>query len=378
VSRVTDHPVDLPSSYLDEFAESPGYLDFARIGPPSRRVVDAMAAAAGRVRAPGQGTLDLLLGQSAEARRRAARLLATQVEHVTLVSSTSAGLFAVALGLPAGNVVVPAREFPANRYPWVRAAAARGGEVRWLDTPDGRLTPDGVAALVDRDTTAVTASLVDFRTGFRADLAGLREAAGDALLVVDAAQALGAVRVSLEPADVLVAGGQKWLRAGFGGGILACSPRALERLEPVLSGYAGVEDAFDAGHRAASPVLPGADRFSLTVFDPFAAAAMAAALTLVEEAGIDRLEAAITRRVRGLELAVRWAGAQVLAPWRSQDERAGILSFRVPGIRPERLVDQLAKAGLTVSTFGGWARLSPHATTPLETADQLADALASG
>jgi selenocysteine lyase/cysteine desulfurase len=75
---------------------------------------------------------------------------------------------------------------------------------------------------------------------------------------------------------------------------------------------------------------------------------------------------------------VRWAGAQVLAPWRSPDERAGILSFRVPGIRPDRLVEQLAKAGLTVSTFAGWARLSPHATTPLETADQLADALASG
>jgi selenocysteine lyase/cysteine desulfurase len=271
---VTDHPVDLPSSYLDEFAESPGYLDFARLGPPSRRVVDAMAAAASRVRAPGQGTLDLLLGETAAARGRAARLLATRVEQVTLVSSTSAGLFTVALGQPAGNVVVPARELPANRHPWVLAAAARGGEVRWLDTPDGRLTPDGVAALVDRDTTAVAVSLVDFRTGFRADLAGLREAAGDALLVVDAAQALGAVRVTLEPADFLVAGGQKWLRAGFGGGVLACSPRALERLEPVLSGWAGVEDAFDLARHAPGPALPGADRVSLTEFDPFAAAAM--------------------------------------------------------------------------------------------------------
>ncbi len=36
-------------------------------------------------------------------------------------------------------------------------------------------------------------SLVDFRTGYRADLAALRDVIGDRLLIVDAIQGFGAV-----------------------------------------------------------------------------------------------------------------------------------------------------------------------------------------
>jgi selenocysteine lyase/cysteine desulfurase len=366
----------MPGGYLAEFGEPPGYLDFARVGPPSRRVVAALAAAAGRVHAAQPGTLDQMDAGTAAARQRAARLLGTCLDQVTLIPSTSAGLFAAALGLPAGNVVVPAGEFPANRYPWVRAVAVRGGEVRWLAAPDGRVTADRVAELVDRQTTAVVVSQVDHQTGFRPNLDTLREAAGDALLVVDAIQGLGAVRTTLEPADVLVSGGQKWLRAGFGSALLACSARALDRLQPVLSGWTGVEDTFELAHPTPQPALAGAERFSLTVFNPFAASALAAALELVEETGIAAIEAAIAHRVRALELAVRWAGAEVLAPWRTPAERAGILSFRVPGWDPAELVARLAAAGLVVSERGGWVRLAPHATTPVEVADWLADAVA--
>ena len=369
-------PGPLPGGYLAEFGEPPGYLDFARVGPPSRRVVTALASAARQVHTAQPGALDQLDAGPAAARQRAARLLGTCLDQVTLVPSTSAGLFAVSLGLPAGNVVVPAGEFPANRYPWIRAAAVRGGEVRWLVAPDGRVTADRVAELVDRRTTAVVVSLVDHHTGFRPNLDTLREAAGDALLVVDAIQGLGAVRTTLEPADVLVSGGQTWLRAGFGSALLACSARALDRLQPVLSGWTGVEDTFELAHPSPQPTLGGAERFSLTVFNPFAASALAAALELVEETGVAAIEAAIAHRVRALELAVRWAGAEVLAPWRTPAERAGILSFRVPGWDPAELVARLAAAGLVVSERGGWVRLAPHATTPVEVADRLAEAVA--
>ena len=71
-----------------------------------------------------------------------ARLLAVRPDQVTPVPSTSAGLFQVAFGLigAGGNVVVPTHEFPANLYPWLRAAEAGGPEVRLLDCPDGTRT----------------------------------------------------------------------------------------------------------------------------------------------------------------------------------------------------------------------------------------------
>ena len=61
-----------------------------------------------------------------------ARLVGAAPDRVPTIPSTSAGIFQVAFGLlgSGGNVVVPAHEFPANVYPWLRAEAAGGPQVR--------------------------------------------------------------------------------------------------------------------------------------------------------------------------------------------------------------------------------------------------------
>ncbi len=56
---------------------------------------------------------------------------------------------------------------------------------------------------------------------------------------MDAIQAFGVARMAWDAADVVVAGGQKWLRAGWATGFAALSDRALESLEPVLTGWTG-------------------------------------------------------------------------------------------------------------------------------------------
>ena len=84
-------------------------------------------------------------------------------------------------------------------------------------------------------------SLVDFRTGYLADLEGIRQVIGDRLLIVDAMQGFGVVDAPYELADVVVSGGQKWARAGWGTGFLALSDRALEHLTPVLSGFSATD-----------------------------------------------------------------------------------------------------------------------------------------
>src|SRR5690606_25456508 len=89
------------------------------------------------------------------------------------------------------------------------------------------------------DVTAVAVSLVDHRTGFLTDLEGVRQVIGDRLLIVDAVQGIGLVDAALGVADVVACGGQKWLRAGRGTGFLALSDRAVETLDPVLSGWRG-------------------------------------------------------------------------------------------------------------------------------------------
>lgn len=364
-------------AYLEQFAEPPGYLDFASTGPVSRRVAEAVAQAMGAVAAPCGSAWDAVAGPYDAAVAAMARLVDAPASRVTPVPSTSAGIFQVAFGLigGGGNVVVPAHEFPANLYPWMRAADAGGPEVRLVACPDHRVTPGRIAEAVDPGTVAVAVSLVDFVTGFRVDVPGLRAACGSALLLVDAIQGLGAVAACLEPADVLVAGGQKWLRAGWGSGVMAVGERALERLAPTLTGWWGVQRFLDFETPPPHDPREEAGRFQEGSPPYFGALQMGAAVEVIELAGIAAIETAVLERVCALEEAARSAGAEVLAPWRVPAERAGILCFRLPGEDPAVTVARLAQAGMVVSRRSGWVRLAPHASTPSEAAARLGEGL---
>jgi selenocysteine lyase/cysteine desulfurase len=258
----------------------------------------------------------------------------------------------------------------------MRAAAAGGPQVRLVDCPGWRVEAASLAAAVDGETRAVAVSHVDFVTGFRVDLDALRRAFPAPLLVVDAIQSLGAVAAHLAPADVLVAGGQKWLRAGWGSGVMAVADRALERLAPTLTGWCGVERYLDFETAPPHDILGTAGRFQEGSPPYLGTLQMGAAVEVIETAGIDAIASVVLERAAAVEEAARRAGAEVLAPWRRPEERAGIVCFRMPGEAPAATVARLSEAGLVVSRRSGWVRVSPHATTPAEAVARLAAALA--
>lgn len=363
--------------YAEHFEEPEGYLDFARYGPPSRDVLAATADALGRSARAGRDTVDDLMGAEPRARRAAARLAGTDEDRTVLLPNASTGMFHAAFGLRAGTVLVPGTDFPANHYPWRRSAELGRAVPRWLaPDPRGRITADTVRAALTDDVVAVSVSAVDFRTGQRADLAALREAIGpDRLLIVDAIQGFGVAELPWQAADVVVAGGQKWLRASWGTGFATLSDRALERLEPTLTGWTGVEDvaAFDDREH---PPAAGARRWSLTNLSPVTAAAFDAALGLVERVTVRAIEAHIATRVDGLIEAVRGCGGEILSPVEPA-ERAGIVAFRVP----DRPVAEVAKAlhvhEVTPTVRDDSVRLSAHASTSEAAVDRVRAALAS-
>ncbi|OIJ62613.1 aminotransferase class V-fold PLP-dependent enzyme [Streptomyces mangrovisoli] len=365
------------TSYAAHFDTPAGYLDFARFGPPSRDAVAATAQAlAGSARAD-HTTVDGLMRAEGVARDTAARLAGTDAEHTVLLPNASTGLFHAALGIREGAVLAPRSDFPANHYPWRRAAELGRATPRWLDpVPGGGVTPELVRAALDEDVVAVSVSAVDFRTGFRVDLAALREAIGpDRLLIVDAIQAFGVTEMEWGAADVVVAGGQKWLRAGWATGFATLSDRALTALEPVLTGWTGVEEVglFDGDEH---PPAPGAGRWSITNLSPVTAASFAAALDLVERHTVPAIEASIATRVTELTEVVRRYGGSVLSP-ADPARRAGILSFAMPGHEPSLVAKALHAEGVTPTVRADSLRLSPHASTPPEATERVAAALAS-
>lgn len=354
-----------------------GYLDYARVGPLAPEVTAALAEATALAGRCGPADLDRLFALSDAARTSAARLLDARPHEIALAPSTSNGLFTAAAALRGpGTVLVPRDEFPSNVYPWIRFADRGGPHVRLVD-PDGRrhISPDLLRRHLTPDVTALTVSAVDSLTGHMAPLAALKEILGpDRLLIVDAIQGLGAVPLEADAADILVSGGQKWLRAGWGAALLLIRDRCAERLGPGLGGWAGVTDPFAARHPA--PPLPGAAAHLATNPDFPAAAAIGAAVDgLLERGG----PAAVGTRIRATLAALldvaRRAGAEVLLNGLGERERAGIGTFRLPGHDPATVHDALETAGVITTRRGQWIRLSPHASTPPAATDLFAEAL---
>lgn len=361
-------PADGLASYLASFPETPGYLDFARFAPPSHPAAEA--AATWWQRSMHADGIDEAAA-SARARAAVAAVTGFAAENVALAPSTSHGMLQVAFAVDGGDVAIAPGEFPAHLYPWWRAEEL--GLLRVRPLPGELLdpvTPQRVAAALTPGTTAVAVSAVDFRTGWRADLAGIRAVIGERLLIVDGIQGIGAVDLPWHHADALVAGGQKWLRAGWGTGFVALSARGAERLRPRLAGWTGVSEAriYDGMRH---PLAPDATAFTATNGSPVSAHVLAAALELIAEAGVPEIAGRIAERTAELDTLLRGRGFDVVSPLDPLD-RAGIVVARI-GDAPAR-VDGLAAAGVRVTAHGAdRVRFSVHATT---TSDDLVRAAA--
>jgi selenocysteine lyase/cysteine desulfurase len=355
--------------YIATFGEEPGYVDFGRAGPPGRAVKDEEYAQTGLLQKARFGTIDSLFEQDERVREAIAALTRFSPDQIVFQPNTSTGLMHAMFGVT-GGVAMSAGEFPSITFAAVRAAQALGVVTPvWIDTDHGRVTPGNLRDQLTASVAAVAVSLVDFRTGYLVDLEGIRQVIGDRLLIVDAMQGFGVVDAPYEVADVVVSGGQKWTRAGWGTGFLALSDRAIEVLTPVFSGFS----ATDEDGTPLDEVLPptaGAGAFSISNPDPIAQARFAAALEQIAEVGVPVINAAIGDRVaRIIELADEYA-LPVVSP-RDESERAGIVVVEPPADQLTVLTASLYNHGVTTTTRGGQVRLSPHASTDEGTFDML-------
>jgi len=361
-----------PSSYLQEFAEPCGYLDFARFGPVSASVTAQKVLDAEQIHRDSTSALARLDLLTEKAQASAGRLLDANPHEVAFVSSTSHGVFSAAQALSHqnGTVLVPRDDFPSNIYPWIRAAERGGLKVRWLE---GTVTADSVRAALDSSVKAVAVSAVDAGSGAKAPLAAIKELIGpDRVLAVDGVQALGATVIDADAADILSAGGQKWLRAGWGAAMLLVRDRVADLLQPGLGGWSGVVDPL-SGSPHPHPSLRGAVAHTVTNPDATATAALGVAMDLVLDAGIATIGSMISDNLARLLDVASMAGAEIM------DSRpaAGIGNFRVPGLDAVELHEHLARAGISATRRGGWIRISPHASSSNQSVDALAAALSS-
>jgi len=359
--------------YQARFDEEPGYLDYARLAPVGRTVLEEQAALSGVLAHARFGSVGGLPAQHDRMRAAVAALGGFRPDQVVFQPNATTGLMHTMFGITGGVAVSP-QEFPSMTYAVRRATDALGVLAPvWLDTDDGRVTPGNLRDQLTSSVVAVAVSLVDYRTGYLVDLEGIREVIGDRLLIVDAAQGFGVVDAPYEVTDVVVSGGQKWARAGVGSGFLAVSDRARDHLTPVWSNYTGSQDPYAT---TVEPPADGAAAYQVSHADPVAAGRFAAALEEVAAVGIPVLHAEIARNVsRLIDLADEYA-LPVVSP-RAEAERAGIVVVEPLPEQLTVLVASLHNHGITARVSDTSVRLSAHATVEEETFSMLRAALVS-
>ncbi len=311
-----------------------------------------------------------LLEIKEDTRRELAQLINAEPEEVTFIPTTSTGISLAAWSLPlrrGDNIIICDQEYPANVYPWLMLQKKRGVKVRILPASAGGLTPEMVAAAADSRTRVVSVSAVQFLSGFRADLVALGRFCREKNIyfVVDAMQALGALRIDVKAAqvDILAAAAPKFLMGPPGIGLLYVRKELIPELEPPVVGANSVVGARSETFLVYDlKLLPTADRFYTASVNRPGIAGLGAVVRLFNRLGPDKIEGRVLRLTETLLGELKAAGYWVLSDFEPK-HRSAIVTFASPD--PVGAYQKLTGARVVVSLRHDRAgrpyiRVSPH------------------
>ncbi|EIC20227.1 aminotransferase class V-fold PLP-dependent enzyme [Thiorhodovibrio frisius] len=363
---------------LAEFNLSPDllHLNHAAVGPWPKRTSDAVRRFAEENTTLGSNRYPHWQATEQRLRERLARLIgAASADDIALAKSTSEALSVIAHGLdwqPGDNIVGIAEEFPSNRIVW-QSLANQDVEWRPLKLSESQTPEDDLLALCNPRTRLLAVSWVQYARGRRLNLERLGNACRERgiLLCIDAIQGLGALPFNLSrmPADFVVADAHKWMLGPEGIALFYCRPELRPKLKLHQFGWHMVEQMGDFD-RTDWQAASSARRFECGSPNMLGIHAFEASLSLLEETGLDQIEQAIKERIDHLIELIDAQGFELLSP-RAPEQRAGILTFQIPGIEDHQaLWRALMSQNLLCAARGGGIRFSPHFHTPMEDLEQ--------
>jgi selenocysteine lyase/cysteine desulfurase len=356
------------------------YLNAASTGPLPERTVRAQEEFTRRRAAPYRLSTEEQFGALDRSRELVAELIEADVEEIALAINTGAGLNLAAWTLPLGKgdaVIIPDREFPANVYPWMAAAEARGFTLRRIPVRDGLLDEDALLRAIEApDVRALALSWVGFATGAVADLERFGAACRghDVYFVVDAIQGLGALTLDVHRAgiDMLACGAQKWLLSPWGSGFTYVRRELARELSPQPVSWMGVEGSDDFTRLLQYDLTwrDDARRFEQITLPFQDFAGMASSLELLHELGPANVASHIHARASELLDGAASLGIPLVTP---REHHAGIACVRPADALTASA--RLNEARVAHSVREGTIRLAPHCYTTTRDVETALEAL---
>jgi cysteine desulfurase/selenocysteine lyase len=369
------------TSLRDEFPISREwtYFDHATYGPHPRTYVEALSNAAEALAVQPLGATSSRL---ADVRATAATLLHAPTDQVALLRSTGEGTNLVATGVQweAGDeVILYELDFPGLIAPWL-SLNDRGVQVRVVeDRGRNRFDVDDFEKLLSPRTRAVSVSLVNNITGYRAPVEQLGELCRgrNIWFTVDAVQALGSIDVDALSfgADVVVSASYKFLLSDFGQAVAYLSERALNDLRVPHVGTRNLKSS-EAGtlFESGLNLFETAQKFEPSNPNLPATFAMQATIDLLLKHGMDRIEAHNRKLCAQLADGLQSKGYNLITSQR-ESEWAGLVCAVHPTLPSDQIHAGLAAQHIVCAVRHGHLRFAPHLYNTSEEVEQILQAL---
>jgi L-cysteine/cystine lyase len=349
-------PRPAPESFRAEFPifERLSYLNAGSEGPLPARASEAVKArieAEATLGRSGKAYIEGVTDLATRMRAGYAGVLGCDEADVALTGSTTDGVNTVLGGLdliPGDEIVTSAEEHPGLLAPLGRARRRCGVEVKVVPF-------NSVADGVTPSTRLIACSHVSWASGSVVDVPALRATGVPVLL--DAAQALGAIPVNMEElgCDYYAGSGQKWLCGPAGSGCLYVKRERLDELTVPWPGYGSVADP----QRALEfEPAEGAKRLDHGFPVPLRSAWALASLEVLADAGWDwiherasTLAGWLADRLTELGLEVIPRGRSTLISWKAADPPAEVDRLAAQGF----VVRSVPALGVMRASVGAWS-----------------------
>jgi cysteine desulfurase / selenocysteine lyase len=287
-----------------------------------------------------------------------ARLINASAQDIAFFPTASSALALIMSGIdwqPGDEILTLEDEYPNQLYVAQSLEKVRAVECQWSEL-DRHVGPR---------TRLVLLSTVNYVTGVRPAVEAMIPRLRDAgvLVYLDGTQSLGALRFdcgAIQP-DFLAVDAYKWMLSPNGAGFLYVRPDVRAWLRPNVVGWRS-----DRDWKNVDCLRHGEPRFSDTAEKyeggmlPFTVLyAMQASLCLIEELGIDTIEARVLELASLLRQEFHRIGAEF-------DVSSGeclpsqIVAACFPGADASLLAKELAARNIIVSARRGYLRVSPN------------------
>jgi selenocysteine lyase/cysteine desulfurase len=263
------------------------------------------------------------------------------------------------------QVIISNQEFPSNRIVW-QSLRPLGVEVVEVNISDTDEPETAIIRGINPRTRLVSLSSVQYSSGLALDLALVGAACRDhgVAFCVDAIQSLGVKPFDVQDcqADFIVADGHKWMLGPEGLALFYCNQAWLDRLSLRQFGWHMVDAMGDYARTDWQPAR-SARRFECGSPNMLGIHALHASLGLLLATGIPDIFQQVSKKVSYLIETMSDNGCIILSEKRPQ-RRAGIVTFKRPGIDTGALYQHLQANGVICALRGGGIRFSPHFYTP--------------